>query len=271
MNFIFILYFFGILLACFQDIKRREVDDWLNLALFFSGTAYLFFSSSISSSSIAGYGFFVFFMALVSFSLYNGRFFAGGDAKLVFALTPFFYNFTFINSLKGFFLFFIFLVLAGAIYGLLFILYLSVRDFRKLRKDLIEDFRKNRLTKYFIVIILVFLLLGFFDLFFLIAALALLLVVFLFFLTKSLEKVSFTVEKNYFDLQEGDWLRKDIKIGNRVIRASWDGLSKEDIVLIRKYKKKVVVKEGIPYVPAFLLAFIFYFLKADFLRLLFGF
>ena len=58
------------------------------------------------------------------------------------------------------------------------------------------------------------------------------------------------------DLREGDWLYKDIKIGKKIIKADWGGLSKKDIMSIRRNKKFVKIKQGIPYSPVFLFSFI---------------
>ena len=72
------------------------------------------------------------------------------------------------------------------------------------------------------------------------------------------------------ELREGDWLVSDVVVGSRqsavggrrVIRADWDGLSLEDIELL-KNKKSVLIKEGLPFVPAFLIAFIGYVFLRD--------
>ncbi|MDH3353368.1 MAG: hypothetical protein OEL87_02885 [Nanoarchaeota archaeon] len=72
------------------------------------------------------------------------------------------------------------------------------------------------------------------------------------------------------ELREGDWLVDDIKIKGKIISADWDGLSLEDIELLKK-KKKVKIKEGLPFVPAFFIAFLIYvFLKDWFLVFLIG-
>lgn len=269
MNFLYLLYFVGVVIACFQDIKRREVDDWLNLLLYFSGTAFLIFSSGVENFSIGSYGFFTFFMALTSFFLYNSRFFAGGDAKLVFALTPIFYETLFAKSLENLAAFLFFLVLSGAVYGLFFIVYISIKDFKKLRAEFVANFRENKLVKYLFVLVLVFIFLSYFEFSFFIIGLSLLIINLIFILTKSLEKVSFTVEKNYSDLQEGDWLKENLRIGGKVIRVSWDGLSEQDINFIKKYRKKVWIKEGIPYAPAFFIALILYFFREAIINIIF--
>jgi hypothetical protein len=271
MNFLFVLYFVGIILAVIQDVKRREVDDWLNLSLFLSGTAYLFIEFGLNDFSIVNYGFFVFCMALVSFLLYNGRFFAGGDAKLVFALTPFFYDVVFVSSITNFFSFFIFLVFAGALYGLGVIFYLSIKNLKKVKEDLKSHLKNNFLFRVSIFFVFALVLLGFLESIFFVFAISFFIMSVLFVITKSLETISFTMEKNYRDLQEGDWLVKDVSVRGKTIRATWDGLSKEDIDFLKKNKKSVIVREGIPYAPAFLVAFILYFFKGEFLRIFFGF
>ena len=59
------------------------------------------------------------------------------------------------------------------------------------------------------------------------------------------------------ELQEGDWLEKEVKIGSRTIKKSVHGLSVEDIRLLRKSGTKVWIKRGIPFTPAFLIALLF--------------
>ena len=54
-------------------------------------------------------------------------------------------------------------------------------------------------------------------------------------------------------LCEGDWLERDIKVGGKVIKKSVHGLSAEEIKLLKKYEKKVWIKQGAPFGPAFLI------------------
>ena len=69
------------------------------------------------------------------------------------------------------------------------------------------------------------------------------------------------------NLVEGDWLYKDIKIKNKVIKSKWDGLSKEEIRLIKMSKKNVLIKQGIPFVPVFLISFLVLVFTEFFLEL----
>ena len=64
-----------------------------------------------------------------------------------------------------------------------------------------------------------------------------------------------TKEVNVRDLTVGDWLVQKIKVKEKMIKANWEGLDEEQLVLIQKnYRKKVLVKYGIPFTPAFLFA-----------------
>ena len=71
-------------------------------------------------------------------------------------------------------------------------------------------------------------------------------------------------------LTEGDWLVRNLKIGKKLIKAKWDGLSKEEIKLIKKKYKEIEIKQGIPFVPVFFFSFLIfvliYFLNLDFLN-----
>jgi hypothetical protein len=57
-------------------------------------------------------------------------------------------------------------------------------------------------------------------------------------------------------LTEGDWLEKEVKVGKITVRKTVHGLSFREIEILRRHKKKVLIKEGIPFVPVFLLALI---------------
>ena len=57
-------------------------------------------------------------------------------------------------------------------------------------------------------------------------------------------------------LTEGDWLYKDVKIGRKLIKASWNGVSKEELKFIQKKNRTVVIRQGVPFVPVFLITFL---------------
>ncbi len=70
-------------------------------------------------------------------------------------------------------------------------------------------------------------------------------------------------------LREGDWLVNDEKIGKRVVKSNWEGLSGAEVKLLSK-KKRVKVRDGIPFLPAFLIAYLLYCLFNSKIHLLFG-
>ena len=121
-GFLFWLFLFGLIVASLQDLKRREVDNWLNLFLLTTSFVYIFY-----------FGFFmmnngIFFLAIFSFltlfvfmnAFYYGRVFAGGDAKLLFAMSAFFVVVSFGMMLANIFLFLVLLMLSGSVYGLIY-------------------------------------------------------------------------------------------------------------------------------------------------------
>ena len=67
------------------------------------------------------------------------------------------------------------------------------------------------------------------------------------------------------------WLAEDVKVGRKTIRADWEGISLENIKLLKKAgKSKVRIKQGIPFVPAFLIAFILYYFRDYLIGFIFG-
>ena len=70
-------------------------------------------------------------------------------------------------------------------------------------------------------------------------------------------------------LTEGDWLYENVKIGKKMIKAKWDGVSKEEIEMIKKKYKQIKIKLGIPFSLVFLISFVVLFLLVSFLQFLF--
>ena len=84
---------------------------------------------------------------------------------------------------------------------------------------------------------------------------------FLYAFSKSIERTALTKDVEVSKLREGDILESDLKLKGKIVESSWEGLTLEDLKVIRKFKKKVRIKEGIVYAPAFLIAlFVYVFL-----------
>lgn len=270
--FLFGLAFVWIVFAAIQDLKKQEVPNWITYSLIIFSLAYRVFYSIFSGSFyFLFYGFigFIVFVAL-AYLFYYGKVFAGGDAKLLMGLgcvIPFnSYLELFFNSLFFIFLLFFF----GAIYSLSYSVVLVSKNFEDFKKEFGKRFKKRSAFFAGVVIlcasfILVrvgltgstFVSLGFILTNVIYAMLLVLVLSIIYIYLRALEKACMIKLVEPARLTEGDWLEKDVKIGDKWIRKSVHGLSFEEINAIRKARKKVWVKYGVPFVPAFLFAFLF--------------
>ena len=258
---IFFFVFLVLFVASLQDFKRREIDVWLNLFIFFCGFSYLIFKSLIYNeiSFLVNFSFLLVFVFIFVHLIYYGKVFSGGDCSLLFCLTPFFVSINFLDSFKNFFFFLVLLFVLGSFYGFFWSFSLLVKNFNKIKKSFFS--RKNLFALFLFFVLFIF---GFFVRpFFLFSFFFLIL--FFSYLFLKFEKELFVKEVYTKDLREGDWPEKDLIINGRVIKSVFDGLTKEEISFLRKHREKIRIKDGIPYAFAFYLAWIaFYFL--DFIK-----
>lgn len=243
--------FVGLVLASIEDIKHREVPYMINVFLICFGSFIQIYRAIYSSNLqilfyVASAGIILFGFG---YAMYRLGQWGGGDALHVAA----------IGILLGYseplslpYLFVIVSLFSGALYGIPHILLLY---FTKLKV-------KNTDKLMFGAIVLVCLLVGF------ILGPVLALMFFFILLSVYTIKILRIVEKKVLQtfvpinkLTEGDWLINDIKVGKIKIPKRTIGLTNDDLKLLHKLKRqgkisKVMVKEGIPYIPSFLIAFI---------------
>jgi len=270
-GFLFWLFFIGIVVAVLQDLKRREVDDWLNLFLLVVSFSFVVFRAIFEGDSSVFFrvGFALVFLFVIVNVFYYGHVFAGGDANLLFAMTIFFVGASFYLTLVNIVIFILFLMVAGSVYGSVYSLVLYFKDFRKVNKEIIYGVKKLGIWSWILSLVLV--LAGFLNFIFFFFGIFLFFFFGFYVFAKGLEVVSMVRIVSGKDLREGDWLVDDVKVGKKIIKADWDGLSSENIELLRN-KKKVKIKEGLPFVPAFLIAFLSYvFLRGWLISFFFGF
>jgi len=253
--FLIALALVWLIAASFQDIKKREVYNWLSFSLIifvliYRGIYSILFSNLMFFFS-AIIGFFIFYV--VANILYYGRFFAGGDAKLFMALgTVLAVSTSFLANIRVFLVFLFLMFLVGALYSFVYSFFLLKRGFFS---GLKKYYCSNRgLFNLSLLGCLLFLILGLFYNLFLLLAILLFIFPFLYVYAKTIEEFLIK-EVSGKQLSEGDWLVQDIKIGKKTISKSWEGLTKEQLKLLRN-KKKVKIKNGIPFVPVFLISFI---------------
>lgn len=258
---LFALGLIWIIAATIQDIRKREVANWLNFSLIIFALGFRFFYSLFNNfqfrffyEGLIGLG--IFF--ILGNLFYYGRLFAGGDAKLMIALGTILPLTESFNSNVFIFIEFLFLFLVfGAVYGLLFSLYLTFSHFDNFKKEYRKQLKRNK-KLFYASILLAILLIVFSFVNSLLAYLGLLVFIFpyFYFYAKSVDEACMIKTLKPKELTEGDWLYKDVRVGKKVINSTWDGLSLKDIELIKKNRKNVLVKQGIPFVPVFLFSFL---------------
>lgn len=260
--FLIALAFVWIGAAVIQDLRKREVSNWWNFSLIAIALAYRAFVSVRASD----YGYFV--QGLIGFAIffglayafYYGRIFAGGDAKLLMglgAILPF-HNLM-LENLETFLYFIILLMFCGSIYGLAYSLFLSYRHRLAFRKELLKQLHLSKkifFISVFLTAVIIFTVLAAKIYLFLWIAAIVLVFPFLYAYAKAIEEACMIKPVEPKNLTIGDWLYKPVKIGKKTIKPNWEGLSERELAILRKSKKKILVKEGIPFTPAFLFALI---------------
>ena len=261
---IYVLFGLGliwILFATIEDIRTREIANWLNFSLIIFALGFRFFYSLFEMD---GFGFF--YQGVIGFGIffvlsnlfYYGKMFAGGDQKLMMALgavLPFSLDFNYNLKLLGGFVF-LFLIV-GAVYGLAASLYFGIRNFDKFRKEFVKQIGKRRsFVTVFLALAFVFLILGFwqsalfsFGIFFFV-------IPYFYLYVKSVDEACMVRKVKTSKLTLGDWLYKNEKVGTKVVKATWDGLTEKDIKLLRKRGGEVYIRYGVQFAPVFLISFV---------------
>lgn len=257
--FLFGLAFLWTIFAVVQDLRKTEVANWLNFSLIGFGLAYRGFYSLFSNDlfffiiGLIGFGIFFVF----AYTFYYTRAFAGGDAKLLMGygiILPY-SNFGELITVGIFFVLALFLF--GLIYSLVYSLFIVRKNKMKFYREFIFEVRKNLFVFVIAALIFIVCLLSEFNYLGFIF-ISLIFVSFLYIYLKALDSCMIELVKAK-ELQEGDWLERDVRVMNKIIKKSVHGLSAEDINILQKARKEVYIKRGIPFTPAFLISLIMVF------------
>ena len=252
--------------ASIQDLKHREIANWLNFSLIVFVFGFRFFYSLFSNSGSFGF----FYQGLIGLGIffvlgnifYYGKLFAGGDAKLMIALgtvLPFSKNF-FMNT-EIFINFILIFLVVGLLYGLIVSIFLSIKYFGKFKREFRKQFRKHKNISIIVLFLAIAIAIFGFSLenvLLIYFALLVFALPYFFVYAKAVDESCMVRKISTKNLTEGDWLYHDMKIGNKKIKATWHGLRKEEIILIRKKHKTVLVRYGIPFSPVFLISFLIF-------------
>ena len=271
---LFSIAFVALAIGSITDIKTREVPDWLNFSLIFAGLGIRALYSVITFDWMyLVYGIIGFIALVISayVMFYAGQW-GGGDSKMLMGLGAIFgLGFT----LKPFPLIGIFLINAiiiGAFYGLFYSIGLAIKNRKKFLKAFLKIMHNEKIIKLrrrvlivFVVLLLliIFLVKDFILKWVLLAFVFIAYISFyLIFYIKAVELSSMFYYVYPSELTEGDWIAKDYFVDGKKICGPKDlGIDKKQIrqliALKRKGKvKKIKIKQGIPFVPSFLAAFI---------------
>jgi Flp pilus assembly protein protease CpaA len=261
--FLIILGLIWIIGAVMQDLKRREVDNVWNFSLIFFALAYR------AGFSIYNNDYWYFLNGLLGFAIflllgnlfYYLRVFAGGDAKLMIsfgAILPF--SFNWISNFKIFGLFIFLFLISGSFYVFIWSIVLMIKHWNKFKKQYLKQTKNYKKMFYFSFLFFIFGIIFeiiFQNIIFIILGLIAILFPVMFVFAKSIEESCMIRALNPDKVREGDWLYKDVLVHGKKIKADWDGVTKNNLLLIRKRNnKKILIKEGIPFTPGFLFGFL---------------
>jgi len=259
--FLYVIATLWIVFAVVQDLRTREVANWLNFSLIAFVLAYrAFYAIFTNEIMFFVYGLVgVLIFVILGYAFYYGKVFAGGDAKLLMGLggvLPY-QNFSDYLYIGAGFIFLLFLI--GAIWTLVYSLFLVRKNKERFSKEIRKEFIRNKKLFYIAVLfvfVLIIFIIGYGVNYLFLLLLFLILLPFLYVYVKAVEKGCMIKLVHYKDLREGDWLDKNVRIGKKVILKSVHGLSKDEIKFLKKVRKKVWIKEGVPFTPSFLIAFL---------------
>lgn len=239
-----------LLMTSINDIKHRFVHDYTSYSfgLLFFVLRILLWIETGDIFQFINIFIYVIPVLIISIILYKIGWWGGGDSKLITALAIgipflstdnlFFLNFS-INTLIG-----------GLLFGLIYSFVLALKKYKKVSKVL---------TKLDLTIILVLSLISvvmFFNNVLYKLFSLLLFTLPLTYLIRKVEPVIQIIDKKVKNLEPGDWIVEDIKIGRKKVLKKPTGLSKEDIQMLQKTKLKYIkIKDGLPFVPSFLIGF----------------
>ena len=133
-----------LLIATLQDLKKREVLDWLNYGLFSYAVLYRLGASVVSNDyNILFDGFlgFLFALSVSALFFYTGQW-GGGDAKLLMALG------TLLGWSYYLLAFTVSIFVMGTLFGLLFTFYLAIKNKKKFAYEFLNLHKKYKTMGY---------------------------------------------------------------------------------------------------------------------------
>lgn len=262
---LFSVAFVLLVIGTVVDIRTREVPDWTNFAGIIAGLGIRGLWGLTSNDwSALGWGVlgFAAFFILACLMFYTGQW-GGGDSKLLMALGALLGLRFSLGSMAVAFI--VWALLAGAAYGLVWSLALAVKNWKAFVARYVTLVRSVRRAHVPVIAVLVFgiaFAIASDDNLFRTMMLVLGLSVPALFYTaigvKAVELCCMYKSLRPEKLTEGDWIARPVRIkGRLVVGPKSLGITKAQIEELKQHKvREVIVKEGIPFAPSFLIAFL---------------
>jgi Flp pilus assembly protein protease CpaA len=276
---------FALIVASLWDIKIREVPDWISYSLSFFAIGYASFLSiyyqnaGFLINSVAGM---MIGTGIGLLMFYTGQW-GGGDSKLIIGISAIFgFSVPGISNLYSnheILVFFVNTLFVGAVYGLTFSLWKAFEHRKECKIEAIKQLSQKRLI---IARIALLVLVGLALCYFIVAksvesiilfasSIAAILIFYIWIIIKCVENVCMIRETKVSSLTEGDWIIEEVKKSDQIIlKPTKTGVTAKEIRLLKDNNvKTVIVKEGMPFVPSFLFAYILTLILHNWLILLF--
>lgn len=208
----------------------------------------------------------------------------GGDSKILMGIGAMLGIDLSAISQQFLFGFFINALFAGAVYGLLWSIFLVFKNKEKFWREFTKILSEKNIVKWkkiilalmvLLMILLFFIKLYYFKILVLSLAFLILTTFYLCIFVKAIEKSAMYKLVEPSKLTEGDWIVNDVFVDKRYVCGPKDlGIDKKQIrKLIEFYRqgkiKKILIKEGIPFVPSFFIAFLITLIFGNPLMLMF--
>lgn len=262
--------------ATISDLKKREVPNWVNYGLVVVGLGLGLLQSAVAADwrfiafSVAGAAA---ALALASLMFYTGQW-GGGDSKLLVGMgaalgLPFSGAVPFlgVNNLLVSFLFNLVAVSLG--YAVVLIALLAFRNRAKFVVELKKQLQSYAKLRRFVLasaVVGIIIIAAANDFLARLSVVIILAAMFfglhLSLMAKAVEKACMLKRVSPLKLTEGDWIATDVIVAGKRICGPKDlGVEQRQIrQLVVLYKKKkiryVTIKEGIPFAPTFLIAYV---------------
>ncbi len=260
-------------IASYTDLRTKEVPDWLSYGFIIAALGirgiYSFQDGwQIFVSGLLGFAAFY----LLALLFYYTHQWGGGDSKLLMGMggaLGIAYPFSEASLIPLWFL--VLLLFSGALYGVAWLVVLAVRRRHCLLPELRSLLGNHKMIHLSIGFgSMLFLGAGVLVHYLLLVVTLLVMLYYLLLFLVAIQSCCFVSERDIQALTEGDWLAEDVIIhGKKVVKKKT--LTQHDIKKLHNHKiSSVLIKEGIPFVPSFLIAYVFLLLGKDVVSLVVG-